>query len=175
MVQCQVTAARYKYHSGLVFLWPSTYLPLFILLSFFGYIFPEARETKGLLTLQFDRTDIFFPPSQKGHSETSILRHATLSPLPHLPVRDERMQSTATSPRESNVSAPISLQGTQLPCSHSFMLQRLTGLGSRFPPTPLPPSPVQDLVQTGRGNSILSFEGASLTPSLTFPCTVAVT
>lgn len=66
-----------------------------------------------LLTLQFDRTDIFFPHAQKGHSETPTLQHATLHPLPHLPVRDEGMRSTSTSPRQSSISVPISLHGTQ--------------------------------------------------------------
>lgn len=71
---------------------------------------------------------------------------------------------------------PSHSMGPSRTISHSFMSQRLTTLGTRFPKqTPLPPSPMQDRVPMGRGKPILSFEGASFTPSLTLRCTFAVT
>ena len=114
MVRCQITAARYKYHSGLVFLWPLTYPPLFILLSFFGYAFPEARETNGLC---FGLIALIFSSHIPRKDTVSHPPSSTLprTPLPHLPLQDEGMRSTATNPQQSNISAPISFHGTQLP------------------------------------------------------------
>lgn len=137
----------------------------------------QGKLMACLLTLQFDRTDIFFPHSQKGHSETPTLQHATLHPLPPLPVWDEGMRSTSTSPRQSSISVPVSLHGTQ---PHYFPLLHVAEAhqaGEQVPKTDptAPPSPMQDRVPMGRGNPILSFEGASFTPSLTSPCTFAVT
>lgn len=99
VVQCQITAARYKYHSGLVFLLPLTHLLLFILLSFPGYLFTEAKETNGLLSLRFDWANISFPHPWKGHRQTSLLQHTSLW---HTACE---LQCTASSPQESNMSA----------------------------------------------------------------------
>lgn len=109
-----------------------------------------------------------------------IMRHPPSSTLPCVPFPTCRCEMSRCRPqqpvpRKAAFLHPSHPMGPSCPISHCFMSQRLTGLGSRFPPTPLPPSPVQDQVQMNRGNSILSFEGVSLTPSPTFPCTFAVT
>lgn len=77
-------------------------------------------------------------------------------------------------PGRAACSAPIPLHGTQLPNFPLLHVAEAHRAGEQVPTHPTAPSPGQDWVEMGRGVPILSFEGPSLTPSLTFPCTFAV-
>lgn len=97
------------------------------------------------------------------------------APSPLVSVEISKCGPQQSAPRKAALLHPSCSIGPSCPISHSFMWQRLTSLGSRFPATSLHPGSVQDSEQTNNSNTSLSFEVFSLTPSFTHPFKFAVT